>query len=198
MKTLKDFIIETYLDLGKFISNKYSDDPIKSAIYDYVAGLTTSISNELRNNCDYEPVSKLLDSAFKSRKYSKKSPIEVYRTIDWDYMNNMYGITPNNLKDKIGSTITNKGYMSTSCKCVSPWANFWSDYELILHITSKKSYPHIIINDIFDSSEIDCTDQNEYLLPRNTKLKLISFSIAKGKKYGYSSNGNYVIECEIV
>ena len=55
-----------------------------------------------------------------------------------------------------------------------------------------------MIYDIFNSSEIDCTSQNEYLLPRNTKLKIISFSIAKGKRYGYSSNGNYIIECEIV
>ena len=43
MKELQQFINEHKLD--KYISNTYPDDPIKSAVYDYVTGLTTSINN---------------------------------------------------------------------------------------------------------------------------------------------------------
>lgn len=189
MKTLKLYINEHKLD--KFISNTYPDDPIKSAVYDYVSGLTTSINNMLRNNQDYPKITSLLDKAF-----IEATKINVYRTVDWDYMKNIHGITKENLQDMIGRIIVNKGYMSTSSEFISPWATTWQEDELILHITSDKPYPRIVINDILDPETIDCEDQNEWLLPRNTKLKIISFNVVKGKKYGKS--GTYFIELEIV
>lgn len=194
MKSLTSYINEHKFD--RFISNTYPDDPIKSAIYDYVSGYTTSINNELRNNKNYATITDLIDAAFKSKKYSDSTLIDVYRTVDWDYMKNIHGITKENLQDMIGRIIVNKGYMSTSSEFISPWATTWQEDELILHITSDKPYPRIVINDILDPETIDCEDQNEWFLPRNTKLKIISFNVVKGKKYGKS--GTYQIELQII
>lgn len=189
---MKDFL--TYINehkMDKFISNTYPDDPVKSAVYDYVAGLTTSINNMLRKNQDYPKITSLLDKAF-----IEATKINVYRTVDWDYMKNIHGITKENLQDKIGSTIINKGYMSTTSEYQSPWASRWLSDDLILHITSEKPYPFIDINSMFRDDEIDCTSQNEYLLPRNTKMRIIGVELKKGKQY--DKNGTYQIELEIV
>lgn len=189
MKELQQFINEHKLD--KYISNTYPDDPIKSAVYDYVAGLTTSINNLLRKNQDYPKITKLLDKAF-----FEATEINVYRTVDWDYMKNIYGITPENVYDKISTEIINKGYMSTTSEYQSPWASRWLSGDLILHITSKEPYPFIEINSMFRNDEIDCASQNEYLLPRNTKMILKDVELKRGKKY--DKNGTYQLELEII
>lgn len=179
MKKLKQFINEAKLD--KFITNTYKDDPIKSAIYDYVAGYTTQVNDILRKGKDWKKVSDKLDSAFKDANYADGKILNVWRTVDWDYMKNIYGATPENIKDFIGKTFENKGYMSTTKKFGSPWGKDWLKDDLVMHITSKDPYPVLDINRIFKPSEIDCSDQEEYLLPRNTKLVLKSISYHKNK-----------------
>lgn len=188
MKALNEYINEHKLD--KYITNTYPDDPVKSAVYDYVAGYTTSVNAELRKGKKWDNVTKYLDKAF-----NEATKINVYRTVDWDYMKNIHGITKENLQDKIGSTIINKGYMSTTSEYQSPWANRWTDGELILHIVSDKPYPFIDINSMFRDDEIDCASQKEYLLPRNTKLEIISVDLKKGKLY--DKDGTYQIELKI-
>lgn len=170
MKTLKTYISEgKWMD--QYIENKYSD-PAKNAVWNYVAGYTTGINNILRRGgrVDKEYI-KLFDSAF-----TQKSKINVYRTIDWKYLKNVYNITENNLKDFIGSTISNKGYMSTSSECKSPWGHKWREDEVVLHIYSSRVIPIIDVNAIFDSTEIDCSDQSEIILPRNLEMQIKNYS----------------------
>ena len=188
MKALNEYINEHKLD--KYITNMYPDDPVKSAVYDYVAGYTTSVNTELRKGKKWDNVTKSLDKAFVD-----KEKLDIYRTVDWDYMNNIHGITKDNVNDKIGTEIINKGYMSTTHEYHSPWASRWTDGELILHIVSDKPYPYIDINKMFREDEIDCASQKEYLLPRNTKLEIISVDLKKGKLY--DKNGTYQIELKI-
>ena len=188
MKTFSQYINEHKFD--KFITNKYPEDPVKSAVYDYVAGFTTSVNAELRKGKKWDNVTKHLDKAFKD-----KEKLDVYRTVDWDYMNNIHGITQDNVEDKVGTVIVNKGYMSTTNEYHSPWASRWTDGELILHITSDQPYPYIDVNKMFTADEIDCEDQKEFLLPRGTKLEIISAELKKGKLY--DKKGTYQIELKI-
>lgn len=196
MKGILQYIIENK-KLDKYITNTYPDDPIKSAVYDYVAGYTTNVNMILRKNEKWNKVTDLLDKAFTKQ----KEKIDVYRTVDWDYMNNIYGITKDNLDDFIGKEITNKAYMSTTHEFHSPWGNTWTSDELVLHIVSNKPYPYIDVNDMFTADEIDCEDQKEYLLPRNTTMKILSYEIKKNTKESgkiFNKNGTYLIELQIV
>ena len=87
------------------------EDPIKNAVWNYVAGYTTSINNELRTG-KFNILTKELDEAFNV--YGESELNEFYRTVDWDYMKNIYGMTRSNINEFIGKTFKNKGYMSTS------------------------------------------------------------------------------------
>ena len=177
--------------LDKYITNRYPDDPVKSSLYDYVAGYTLQVNDELRKKRRWDNVTKHLDSAF-----TNKGIIDVYRTVDWEYMKNIYGITIDNIKDKIGTILHNRAYMSTTKIFQSPWGSSWTDGELILHITSKKEYPYIDVNNTLDVNDIDCASQEEYLLPRNTKLKIVSYKLLKGRQY--HKKGTYLIELKVV
>lgn len=194
MKNLKDYIFEKNWD--KYQQNVYPNDEIKDAVYDYVSGATSGVNDDLRKNISRgskEVIAKL-DKAF-----INKSIIDVYRTVDWDYMENIYGMTKNNIKDFINKEFINKGYMSTAKQLISPWGNAWHDYEVILHITSDKPYLCIDINKMFDPNEIDCEEQEEILLPRSTKLKFVSYEIKTNKdNKKFCKEGNYILEMNIV
>lgn len=189
MKPILEYILESKFD--KFLNHKYPDDEVKSIIWDYVAGFITNINDELRKGKQVKEITDIFDKGFK-----EKTKLDLYRTVEWDYLKNIYGITKNNINDKIGEEITNKGYMSCAEEFISPWGSRWSDYEVILHIVSDKPYPNININNIFNKEEIDCSEQKEILLPRNTKLRIINVDIKKGKQF--SKQGNYYIELEII
>ena len=190
MKSLVEYITETKLE--DCINHKYPDDEVKSAIWDYVAGYTTDVNNLLRKGKAKQAkvVTDYLDQAFKD-----KMKLDVYRTVDWDYFNNIHGITKENIDENIGKEITNKGYMSTTIEFKSPWGT-WDSNELVMHITSDKPYPYIDINKMFpNDDEIDCSSQKEILLPRDTTLKLVSYSIETKKPF--NKNGTYVLEMKL-
>ena len=92
MKSLERYLHLSTINEGKwmikFVENRF-DDPVKNAVWNYVAGYTTGINNILRRRgrADSDYV-KLLDSAF-----TKKSKVDVYRTVDWKYLENIYNIT---------------------------------------------------------------------------------------------------------
>ena len=67
MKGIVQYIIENK-KLDKYITNTYPDDPIKSAVYDYVAGYTTNVNMILRKNEKWNKVTDLLDKAFTKQK----------------------------------------------------------------------------------------------------------------------------------
>jgi len=156
------------------------DDPIKNAVWNYVAGYTTSVNNILRKD-KTNILTKELDEAF--NEYGESDITDFYRTVDWDYMKNIYGVTKENIREFIGKTFINKGYMSTSSEFQSPWGSKWNEWELVIHMHGDTQY--ININNIFDVDEIDCEDQNELLLPRNTRLKLESIKVMRNKEKTY-------------
>ena len=53
----------------------------------------------------------------------------------------------------------------------------------ILYITEDITY--LDINNMFKPEEIDCEDQNELLLPRNTILRLDSYRIMRNNEKTY-------------
>lgn len=172
------------------------EDEVKSALYDYVAGYTTEVNNYLRGGLEKvcEPITSLLDQAFVTKK-----KIDVYRTVDTDYFTNVHGFDVNDPQALVGTVITNKGYMSTSYELQSPWSGSWFEDDIILHITSDKPYPYIDINSVFDADEIDCEEQKEYLLPRNTKMEVVSITKVNSKQdKRFDKNGNYFVELKIV
>ena len=189
MKELREFILENKFD--KFLNHRYPDDEVKSIVWDYVAGFITNVNDELRKGRNAKEITDVFDKAF-----TQKNKLDLYRTVEWNYLKNIYGITKDNIDDKQGEEIVNKGYMSCSEEFISPWGDRWLDDEVILHIVSDKAYPNININKLFTKDEIDCSEQKEVLLPRNTKLRILGSEIKTGKKF--SKNGNYYIETEIV
>lgn len=188
MKSLTQYILEKSWD--KYQTNTY-DDPNKNAIYDYVAGYTVGVNTDLRKGISRgsKKVIKGLDDAFNS-KYVSEDKLNVYRTITWKYLENVYGCTKDNIKDFIGKKFLNKGYMSTTRLFKSPWGSTWTDDELVLHITSKDKIKFLNINTIFDPEEIDCEDQEEILLQRNQEMTLTSYKIDKKKNV-------YILEMEL-
>lgn len=192
MKSLSEYITEKRKKVSDILQQQY-DDPIKNAVWNYVAGYTTAINDVLRKNKNEEDITKDLDEAF--NKFGTKKNIDLYRTVDWDYMKNMYGLTIDNIDEYINKTFQNKGYMSTAAEFISPWGKKWQEYELVMHITGDITY--IDINKLFpNDKEIDCAEQKEMLLPRDVTLKLISYDIKKGKQF--DKNGTYVLEMEAV
>lgn len=162
------------------IMQQQYDDPIKNAIWNYVAGYTTSINNILRKG-KTNILTKELDEAF--NEYGESDITNFYRTVDWNYMKNIYGVTKENIREFIGKTFTNKGYMSTSSEFQSPWGSRWNEWELVIHMRGDTQY--ININNIFDADEIDCKDQNELLLPRNTRLRLEAVKVMRNREKTY-------------
>lgn len=200
MKLLSELINETSWD--NYQNHKYDDD-VKSAIHDYVAGYTSGVNDVLRKGSTRgcKEVVKLLDEAFDS-KYASKGKLDVWRTVDWDYVTNIYGCTKENIKEYVDKKYVclNKGYMSTTNEFHSPWGSKWNDYDVVLHITSDFDYPYIDVNKVFQNdNEIDCAFQKEILLPRNTKMEMQSFEV-KNEKHNkiFHKDGNYVLELKII
>lgn len=179
MKSLLQYISEKSWD--KYQTTTY-DDIDKNAIYDYVAGFTVGVNDDLRKGISRgsKQVIKNLDNAFNS-KYASNGKLETYRTVTWEYLENVYGLTEKNIDDFINKEFVNKGYMSTSKNYKSPWGTWTSD-ECVLHITSKENVKYLEINKIFVPDEIDCEEQEEILLCRNTKMILTGYKFDKTHK----------------
>ena len=198
MKSITEYILEANRD--KYQQHKY-DDVSQSAIFDYAQGFTSNVNDDLRKGKirgDKQVIADL-DNAFKS-KWAESEKLDVYRTIDWDYMKAIYNITKENIEEHVGKTFVNKGYMSTTNTFQSPWGKKWQDNELILHIVSEKEQVYIDINKCLkDDDEFDAKEQKEYLLPRDTKLELVSYKELSSKDdKQINKEGNYKLECKIV
>ena len=123
---------------------------ISSAIF-----CCSAVNDILRKNKNDLLVTDLLDRSIE--KYGNIANIEVYRTVDWNYMKNIYGVTPDNINNFINKTFMNRGYMSTSSVLKSPWGGYWMEDNLVLHITGKTLY--VDVNKIFPGDkEIDCRE----------------------------------------
>lgn len=173
------------------MQHHYPDDEVKSAVWDYVLGYTTSVNNELRKGRKgvAKQVTDLLDKAF-----TKKIKLDVYRTVDWAFMENIFGITKDSIGDMAGRVITDKGYMSTASSFISPWGNSWLDDELVLHIVSDEPVSVIDVNSVLPAEDIDCEGQSEIILPRGSGIEIIGFKKLKGRKYG--AGGTFFIEAK--
>lgn len=165
----------------RYSTNHYPDDPIKSALWDYVSGYTSDINNKLKKKHynQVKDVCFLLDQAFVEKQY-----IDVWRTVELSYLQYYYNINisdEQSVKDFVSDKprLINKGYMSTASIKESPWMSGWYDSQLLLHITSDFKYPCIDINKVFSEKEIDCSDQHEILLPRNTEIQITGYSYEK-------------------
>ena len=192
----KSYIRKTINDFKKYCNHRYPDNAELSALWDYVAGYTTSLNDILRYYSIPDDISKVsnsvinetvkesitnLDNAFNSE-FASTGIIDVFRTIDKEALEKAYGITEDNIDDYIGRVISDCGYMSTSSECISPWSGEakWMDNEVVLHITSTIPMNYLDINKIFRNSEIDCNEQKEYLLQRNLKLEIKSYTCRSG------------------
>lgn len=173
------------------MQHHYPDDEVKSAVWDYVLGYTTSVNNELRKGRKgvAKQVTDLLDRAF-----TKKIRLDVYRTVDWAFMENIFGITKDNIGDMGGRVITDKGYMSTASSFISPWGSSWLDDELVLHIVSDEPVSVIDVNSVLPAEDIDCEEQSEIILPRGSRIEIIGFKKLRGRKYG--AGGTFFIEAK--
>lgn len=156
-----------------------------------MAGYTVGVNDDLRKGISRgsKKVIQSLDNAFNS-KYATESKLDVYRTVTWEYLENVYGCTIDNIEEFVGKKFLNKGYMSTTRLFKSPWGSTWTDDELVLHITSKNKIKYLDINTIFEPEEIDCEDQEEILLQRNQEMSLISYKFDKKKNA-------YILEMEL-
>lgn len=169
-------LLEKKRSYSDYVEQKY-DDPNKNIIYNYVLGLISGINDNLRKNdvkTDANIVQQL-DDAFTSD-LAEHNVVDVYRTVDWNYMKSVHKITKNNINDFIGKQLTNKGFMSTTSIKKSPWMDKWSDDECIMHIVSDNPINYIDVNKIFNENEIDSYYQHEILLPRNLTLEFMSYS----------------------
>lgn len=180
---------------GDYLTNKFDDD-VKSCVYDYVAGNTTAVNNYLRAGMmkEAEPITSIMDKAFNTKK-----KMDVYRTVDIDYMKNVHGFDPKNPDMFISKVLVLDAYTSTSIVLQSPWGHHWMADDVIFHITSEKEIPYIDVNDMFDADDIDCEHQEEYILPRDIKIQIKDIKVVNKKNdKRFSQSGNFFIEATIL
>lgn len=183
MRQFRQFILES------------KNEGFKAAL-DYVKGYTTNVNDFLRSGkvlIDKKEIDDAisgLDKCFKD-KYDK----ELYRTVDWSFLKNIFKITKQNLDKHIGDIIEDKGYMSSSKICSSPWGSGWMKDELVLVITSDKPIQCFDVNKNIDAKDIDCEEQEEVLLPRGTKLEIESYETKKDKDC--YKDGTWFLYCKI-
>ena len=194
---------ESAKDRQKYISKSHKGyDKIKLAIYDYVSGLTSAVNDYLRNGYKWQAVTKYLDNAFYS-KYATVDKADLYRTVTKDYLKNVHNINVDNIDDYIGSTIVNEGYMSCSKTLINPWGGSWFSDEVILHIYSNNKVTYLDIDKIFENDELPSGEQEEILLQRKTRLRIIGSyrqfdeGLPPGHYEKFSPDGSLVIQCTI-
>lgn len=178
MNNLSDILLEQKMDL---IGVKKYDDPGKNAVWNYVAGYTvTDINKMLRQDRRLKSltvVCDLIDSQMQTLK-----PMTLYRTVEWDYLKNIYNIDKKNLDSCLGYEFIANAYTSTTKTRKSVWSSKWFDYEVLMEIETNRKTKGVVINDMFDKTEIDCADQEEVLLQRKLHFVITDY-------YMMSENG---------
>lgn len=166
MRNISDIIFEKNNVLDSM--HKF-DDAAKNAVWNYVAGYTvTEINKCLRSGRMFKQLSNecsLIDSMMKPVKDAV-----LYRTVDWDYLQNIYKLNKDNIDNSIGYTFEAKAYSSTTLTRQNVWSSRWYDPELLLEIQVGRNTKGIHINDLFKRNEIDCYEQKEVLLQRDLKF----------------------------
>ena len=197
MKNIAEYILEALKQYHK------DYDEVGLAMLDYVEGTTTNVNNYLRDGKmiiskkKIDHAIKYMDQGFKDTWPAGKP---LYRTITWDFMENLYGISRDNIEEHIGDKILDKGYMSTTHEEQSPWGSVWKDDELVLVFTPQNDIHCFDVNKNIHPDDIDCEDQMEILLPRNVEFTIDSYEVKKNKRLGkkrFDKSGNYFIYCTI-
>lgn len=160
------------------IGVKQYDDPGKNAVWNYVAGYTvTDINKPLRQDrrlmtavCD------LIDSQMQTLKL-----MTLYRSVEWDYLKNIYNIDKKNLDSCLGYEFIANAYTSTTKTRKGVWSSIVFDYEVLMEIETNRKTKGVV-NDMFDKTEIDCADQEEVLLQRKLHFVITDY-------YMMSENG---------
>lgn len=152
------------------------DDMALNSLWNYVSGYTVGgINKDLRNGVMSKQLKEIvgrIDSLMRIQK------VKVYRTVDWNYMQDIYGITKENIDEMIGKTFVAKGYSSTSKIFGNVWASYWTpDTDLCMEITSKGKVGCIDINSLLPPEDIDCEEQEEILLQRNLNFAINSYEL---------------------
>lgn len=152
------------------------DDPAVNSLWNYVSGYTVGgINKDLRNGMMSRQLKEIvgrIDSLM------EMESVKVYRTVDWDYMGNIYGITKDNIDGVIGRTFTAKGYTSTTRLFENVWGSSWTpETDLCMEITSNGKIGCIDVNSILPPEDIDCEEQEEVLLQRNLKFTINGYEL---------------------
>lgn len=157
---------------------QYYDDA-KNSLWNYVSGYTVGdINKDLRKGVMSKQLKGIVE---RIDSLMQLDEVMVYRTVDWNYMKNIYNITKDNINEKIGKMFTGKAYTSTTKKFKSVWGSRWTDNELCMEITSKGKIGCVDINSVLSSKDIDCAEQEEVLLQRNLKFTIDGYKLMSDK-----------------
>ena len=154
-------------------------DEVKNSLWNYVSGYTVGdINKDLRKGKMSKQLKEIVE---RIDTLMQLDEVKVYRTVDWDYMKNIYNITKYNINKEIGKVFTAKAYTSTTREFKSVWESRWSDNELCMEITSKGKIGCVDINSVLPSKDIDCAEQEEVLLQRNLNFTIDNYELMSDK-----------------
>ena len=157
---------------------QYYDDA-KNSLWNYVSGYTVGdINKDLRKGKMSKQLKEIVE---RIDSLMQLDEVKVYRTVDWDYMKNIYNITKDNSNEEIGKVFNAKAYTSTTREFKSVWGSSWSDNELCMEITSKGKIGCVDINSVLSSKDIDCAEQEEVLLQRNLNFTIDGYKLMSDK-----------------
>ncbi len=161
--------------LFKYETEKY-EDPVKNAVWNYVAGYTVvELNKALRNgkkSKELDNMCSLIDSAMKR---SNKGIL--YRVVEWEYLQNIYRIYKENIDDMLFGRFIAKGYTSTTKESQNIWGSSFSKNEVFMEISYDRPVNCIDINKMFKRNEIDCWDQKEMLLQRDLNFTITGYQM---------------------
>lgn len=154
-------------------------DEVKNSLWNYVSGYTVGdINKDLRKGVMSKQLKGIVE---RIDSLMQLDDVKVYRTVDWDYMKNIYNITKDNINEEIGKVFTAKAYTSTTREFKSVWGSKWSDNELCMEITSKGKIGCVDINSVLPPKDIDCAEQEEVLLQRNLNFTIDGYEFMSDK-----------------
>lgn len=195
MRTFNNIILEK-----KYLEEELMFyEPEKNSLWNYVAGYTvTEINKFLREGKRLDKLDRICSNI--DSMMTKVGKCVLYRTVDWKYIQNIYKVNRENLKDSIGFEFTAKAYSSTTREKKNVWSSKWNDYEVFMEIETNNNTKGAVINDIFKPEEIDCADQNEVLLQRDLKFKIYDYYLMSenGKTRTIKNKNIYCLKIQLI